>query len=157
MALACKPELLIADEPATAIDVVVQAQIIRLLAELRTSLGLALLIITHDLGVVAQLCDEVFVMYASEIVESGSARDIFHTPKHPYTKLLLGSVPRFAGARGVGAGISGHPPSLSNPPTGCRFHPRCPSVFGPCAENVPPSVRVKDGHTVACHLYGLHA
>ncbi len=154
MALACKPQLLIADEPATAIDVVVQAQIIRLLAELRESLGLALLIITHDLGVVAQLCDDVIVMYASEIVESASVRGIFHNPKHPYTKQLLESVPRFSGLRGVGAGISGQPPSLTNPPTGCRFHPRCPSVFSPCATEHPPASRLAEKHVVACHLYG---
>lgn len=157
MALACRPQLLIADEPATAIDVVVQAQIIRLLAELRQSLGLALLIITHDLGVVAQLCDDVIVMYASEIVESASVRGIFHNPKHPYTKQLLESVPRFAGVRGVGAGISGQPPSLSKPPSGCRFHPRCPSVFSPCAAEHPVTTRLADGHLVACHLYGPHA
>jgi peptide/nickel transport system ATP-binding protein len=154
MALACKPQLLIADEPATAIDVIVQAQIIRLLAELRESLGLALLIITHDLGVVAQLCDDVIVMYASEIVESASVRGIFHNPKHPYTKQLLESVPRFSGVRGVGAGISGQPPSLTNPPTGCRFHPRCPSVFSPCATEHPRASRLADEHMVACHLYG---
>jgi peptide/nickel transport system ATP-binding protein len=156
MALACRPQLLIADEPATAIDVVVQAQIIRLLAELREGLGLALLIITHDLGVVAQLCDDVIVMYASEIVESASVRGIFHSPKHPYTKQLLESVPRFTGRRGVGAGISGQPPSLTNPPTGCRFHPRCPSVFSPCAAEHPPTTRLAGEHLVACHLYDPH-
>ena len=157
MALTCRPQLLIADEPATAIDVVVQAQIIRLLAELRTSLGLALLIITHDLGVVAQLCDDVIVMYASEIVEAASVRGIFHNPKHPYTKQLLKSVPRFTGVRGVGAGISGQPPSLSSPPTGCRFHPRCPSMFSPCASEHPGTSTLADDHLVACHLYTPHA
>ena len=153
MALACNPQILIADEPATAIDVVVQAQIIRLLAELRTSLGLALLVITHDLGMVAQLCDEVMVMYASEIVEHASVQRIFHDPKHPYTRLLLESVPRFTSTRGLGAGISGQPPSLAHPPSGCRFHPRCPDVMQRCSSVVPASRPIQEGHVVACHLY----
>jgi peptide/nickel transport system ATP-binding protein len=153
MALACNPQILVADEPATAIDVVVQAQIIRLLAELRASLGLALLVITHDLGMVAQLCDEVMVMYASEIVEHAPVRRIFHTPKHPYTRLLLESVPRFTSARGIGAGIAGQPPSMAHPPSGCRFHPRCPDVMSMCASVEPKNRAVGEGHVVACHLY----
>lgn len=153
MALACKPQILVADEPATAIDVVVQAQVIRLLAELRASLGLALLIITHDLGMVAQLCDDVMVMYASEIVEHAPVGRIFHSPKHPYTRLLLESVPRFTSTRGLGAGISGHPPSMAHPPSGCRFHPRCPNVMSMCASVKPANRRVGEAHVVACHLY----
>ena len=155
MALACDPEIVIADEPVTAVDVVVQAQLIRLLADLRSSLGLALLVITHDLGVVAQLCNQVMVMYASEIVEHASVGDIFHSPKHPYTKLLLGSVPHFDGDRVIGAGIVGQPPSLASPPTGCRFHPRCPSVMPGCVNVAPSSRIVSDNHAVACHLYDL--
>jgi peptide/nickel transport system ATP-binding protein len=153
MALACRPNLLIADEPTTAIDVVVQAQIIALLAELRSSLGLAMLVITHDLGVVAQLCDEVLVMYAAEIIERASAADIFRDPLHPYTKLLLESVPSFAKGRRIGEGIPGQPPSLSAPPTGCRFHPRCPSVMARCATQSPTTTAV-DERWVSCHLYG---
>lgn len=153
MALACRPHLLIADEPTTAIDVVVQAQIIALLAELRTSLGLAMLVITHDLGVVAQLCDEVLVMYAAEIIERASATDIFRAPLHPYTKLLLESVPSFAKGRHIGYGIPGQPPSLSAPPAGCRFHPRCPRVMTMCATQ-PPTTTAFDQRWVSCHLYG---
>jgi peptide/nickel transport system ATP-binding protein len=154
MALACQPDILIADEPATAIDVVVQAQIIRLLVELRSTLGLALLIITHDLGIIAQLCDEVLVMYAAQIIESGPVSAIFHEPKHPYTQLLLDSVPRFSRGRTIGEGIGGFPPSLVAPPGGCRFHPRCPHAMPVCSAEAPAPHRFGSSHTASCHLYG---
>jgi peptide/nickel transport system ATP-binding protein len=153
MALACGPELLIADEPTTAVDVVVQAQILRLLVDLRESLNLALLLITHDLGVVAQLCDDVLVMYAGKIVEHTSTVDLFDRPFHPYTQLLLKSVPTFVDRGEIGSGIPGQPPSLLDPPTGCRFHPRCPSVMPVCS-GLAPALSTIAGHSVACYLYG---
>jgi oligopeptide/dipeptide ABC transporter ATP-binding protein len=153
MALACNPSLVIADEPVTALDVVVQAQILQLLGELQEALDLTLLIITHDLGVVAQLCHDVLVMYAAEIVERGTAREIFHDPRHPYTALLLGSVPRFDRGRDFGHGVPGTPPSLASPPSGCRLHPRCPSVMPVCPETAPPLVRFGPTHSATCHLH----
>ena len=153
MALACRPQLVIADEPVTALDVVVQAQIIRLLGELRDDFGLTLLVISHDLGVVAQLCDHVLVMYAAEIVERGAVRDIFHRPKHPYTQLLLDSVPRIGSDRTVGQGVPGAPPSLASPPAGCRLHPRCPSVMTQCRSIPPVPHQFGPEHWASCHLY----
>jgi oligopeptide/dipeptide ABC transporter ATP-binding protein len=153
MALACKPQIVIADEPVTALDVVVQAQIMTLLRDLQQELGLALLVITHDLGVVAQLCDNVIVMYAGEIVERGSVHEIFADPKHPYTSLLLASVPRFTRDAGIGYGIPGSPPSLAHPPTGCKLHPRCPHALGKCGLIPPPAHRFSDTHVATCHLY----
>jgi peptide/nickel transport system ATP-binding protein len=153
MALACNPSLVIADEPVTALDVVVQAQILQLLGELQGALDLTLLIITHDLGVVAQLCHDVLVMYAGEIVERGTAREIFHDPKHPYTSLLLGSVPRFDHGRDFGQGVPGAPPSLASPPPGCRLHPRCPSVMPVCRSTAPPLFAFGETHSATCHLH----
>jgi peptide/nickel transport system ATP-binding protein len=154
MALACKPDLLIADEPVTALDVIVQAQIMRLLAELQESLGLALLLITHDLGVVAQLCEDVIVMYAAEAVERGTANDVFHNAKHPYSMLLLDSLPKLGVTREIGQGVPGSPPSLESPPSGCRLHPRCPYAMPICIVESPPPTHFGDHHSATCHLYG---
>ena len=155
MALVNDPKLLIADEPTTALDVTVQAQILELLARLQAERGMAIVIITHDLGIVAEIADDVAVMYAGQIVEQAPTAAIFAAPEHPYTWGLLGSIPRLERPRGEElVAISGRPPSLINPPGGCRFHPRCPyvrdahRVVEPVLEPVPGDPR----HTVACLL-----
>jgi peptide/nickel transport system ATP-binding protein len=126
MALANEPKLLIADEPTTALDVTVQAQILALLVRLQRELGMAMVLVTHDLGVVAEVADEVAVMYAGRIVERGATEQVLTAPSHPYTWGLLRSIPRLVGAAGELEPIAGRPPSLIDPPSGCRFHPRCP-------------------------------
>ena len=155
MALANEPRLLIADEPTTALDVTVQAQILALLQELQDRLGMAIILITHDLGVVAQIADEIAVMYAGRIVEHASTEQIFSSPQHPYTWGLLKSIPRLDGPRDEElVPIAGRPPSLIRPPSGCHFHPRCPYVrdrhrrVDPALEPVPGGA----GHEVACLL-----
>ncbi|MGH2893146.1 MAG: ABC transporter ATP-binding protein, partial [Solirubrobacteraceae bacterium] len=155
MALSNEPKLLIADEPTTALDVTVQAQILALLEDLQKRLGTAIIIITHDLGVVAEIADDICVMYAGRIVERGSAEDIFHSPQHPYTWGLLSSIPRLDSPRGEElVPISGRPPSLINRPSGCHFHPRCPYVRD-AHRRVDPKLTSVDGsseHVVACLL-----
>ena len=156
MALSCDPELLIADEPTTALDVTVQAQILDLISELQAEFGSAVIIITHDLGVVAELADDVLVMYAGKAVEYGSADDIFAQPEHPYTWGLLGSMPRLDREREERLiPIKGTPPSLINVPSGCAFHPRCAyadRTGGRSTDEVPPLRETADGHLSACHL-----
>ncbi len=135
MALSCNPKLLVADEPTTALDVTVQAQILDLVRKLQRTHGSAVVFITHDMGVIAEIADRVMVMYAGRVVESGSKRDLFHTPRHPYTLALLDSIPPLAGPRARRLkSISGAPPSLLDLPQGCAFGPRCKSRFEPCAE-----------------------
>ncbi len=150
MALACEPALLIADEPTTALDVTIQAQIIDLLQDLQARLGMAVLIITHDLGVIAEIADEVMVMYAGKIVESALVRDIFEDPQHPYTIGLLGSIPRIDVTRERLATIEGSVPSPNRQPRGCRFSPRCPFADARCREEPPPLRDISPGHQVAC-------
>jgi peptide/nickel transport system ATP-binding protein len=155
MALANDPDLLIADEPTTALDVTVQAQILDLILDLQTEFDSAVMLITHDLGVVAEVADDVLVMYAGRAVEHGPAAAIFSAPAHPYTWGLLGSVPRFDTPGGRLVPIPGNPPSLLNPPSGCPFHPRCRyrELTRGRAETVRPELRtVAPGHRVACHL-----
>ena len=154
MALSVRPALLIADEPVTALDVIVQARILRLLEELREALNLTILFITHDLGVVARLCDRVVVLYAARAVEEGTVEEIYDQPKHPYTRALLESVPNFARGRGKSHGIPGTPPSLVMPPAGCRFHPRCPASMEICSTETPVRSRFTTTQAAACHLYG---
>ncbi len=155
MALSNEPKLLIADEPTTALDVTVQAQILALLRDLQQRLGTAIIIITHDLGIVAEVADDICVMYAGRIVERGSTDDIFHAPQHPYTWGLLSSIPRLDNPRGEElVPISGRPPSLINRPSGCHFHPRCPYVRD-AHKRVDPKLSAVDGssdHVVACLL-----
>jgi peptide/nickel transport system ATP-binding protein len=153
MSLINNPDLLIADEPTTALDVTTQAQILQLMNELQRDFGSAIILITHDLGVVAETADEVLVMYAAKAIEAGDYGDIFYRPRHPYTWGLLSSLPRLA----LGAElkpIPGSPPSLLRPPPGCRFHLRCSYAFDRCRTEVPPLVSAPDDgdHLDACHL-----
>jgi peptide/nickel transport system ATP-binding protein len=150
MALCCEPALLIADEPTTALDVTIQAQILDLLQGLQRRLGMAVLIITHDLGVIAEVADEVLVMYAGQIVESADVADLFADPQHPYTIGLLGSIPRLDADRERLATIEGTVPSANNQPAGCRFSPRCPFADRRCHEQPPPLRDIAPGHRVAC-------
>jgi peptide/nickel transport system ATP-binding protein len=150
LALACRPSLVIADEPTTALDVVMQAQVLQLLERLREELGLALILISHDLGVLAETCDRIAVMYAGRIVETGSVDAVFAAPQHPYTKLLLDSLPVIGGDRGVGVAIPGAPPNPGEPPPGCRFRPRCPYSAERCDVD-PPLREVRPGQLAACH------
>ena len=153
MALACDPAIVIGDEPTTALDVMVQAQILRLLEQLRQELGLSLILITHDLSVIAETCDRTLVMYAGRVVEEGPVRKIFSAPRHPYTSKLLGAFPSIRADRRSLDTIPGLPPDLRDPPSGCRFHPRCPAAMAVCKEIVPPEVLFPDGVRVACHLH----
>ncbi|GAA5075773.1 peptide/nickel transport system ATP-binding protein [Thermocatellispora tengchongensis] len=156
MALSCDPELLIADEPTTALDVTVQAQILDLMRDLQREFDSALIIITHDLGVVAELSDDILVMYAGKCVEYGSADDVFYRPEHPYTWGLLGSMPRLdREPTDRLMPIKGTPPSLINVPPGCAFHPRCPysdRTAGRASTEVPELLETEGGHKVRCHM-----
>jgi oligopeptide transport system ATP-binding protein len=151
MALSCNPKLVLADEPTTALDVTIQAQVLEILARLSRELGTAVVIITHNLGVVARYADRVNVMYAGKIVESASARDVYAKPRHPYTVGLLKSVPRLDEARRAKLEvIEGSPPDLINMPAGCPFYPRCTFRVDRCAEEMPPLMQVDDKHLAAC-------
>ena len=150
IAISCQPSLLIADEPTTSLDVTIQAQYLRLLKDIQRETGLAMIFVTHDLGIVAKLCDRVAVMYAGRIVETGRTRDIFDRPRHPYTIGLLNCLPTLRRGREPLAAIEGQPPDLANLPAGCRFAARCPLVEPACLEAVPPLEAVEDGHEVAC-------
>jgi oligopeptide/dipeptide ABC transporter ATP-binding protein len=151
MALACKPKVLLADEPTTALDVMVQAQILELLVGLTNDLGLTLILVTHDLAVVAQTCHRAAVMYAGRIVETGPTDTLYHDPRHPYTRLLFAATPDLYG-EGEVASIPGAPPRLDRELAGCPFSPRCDRVFEPCATITPRLVSVGDGREAACHL-----
>lgn len=149
MALVCKPDLLIADEPTTALDVTIQAQILELLKDLQEKFGMAIIIITHDLGVVAQICDEVDVMYAGRIVERGTADEIFYHPQHEYTKGLINSVPTLDDDREL-VPVKGNPVNLLNLPNGCAFSPRCDRCMKICIEKYPPQILSGKDHLVSC-------
>lgn len=152
MALALSPELLIADEPTTALDVVVQAQIMNLLKDLKSKLKMSLILITHDLSIIAEVADKVAIMYAGKIVEWGTSEQIFLTPKHPYTAGLVASIPKLRGDKSL-YWIPGQPPDLINPPPGCRFYPRCAKRMEICKTEEPPMTEVESDHYVACWLY----
>lgn len=155
MALSCHPRLLIADEPTTALDVTIQAQVLDLMKALQRELGMALIVITHDLAVISELCDSVMIMYLGTDVESAPAQELFRNPKHPYTIGLLSSVPKLgAGKTQIIEPIQGTVPTPSERSSGCPFHPRCPqAIQGTCDVHFPRQVEVGAGHTVRCHLY----
>lgn len=150
MALACEPDILIADEPTTALDVTIQAQILELMQSLQKKLGMAIIMVTHDLGVIADMCDEIIVMYGGRVCERGTAEDIFYRPSHEYTKGLLKSIPSVdkMGERLVP--ISGTPINLLNMPKGCAFCPRCENAMKICIEEIPPEMQMPDGHFASC-------
>jgi peptide/nickel transport system ATP-binding protein len=153
MALSGDPTLLIADEPTTALDVSIQAQILRLIQNLVSELGLSVLLITHNLGVVATMCTRVAVMYAGVVVETGSVRDVFKRQKHPYTTGLLQAVPVAGQEKGALREIQGSIANFLDPPPGCRFHPRCEHAMGRCSQEIPLPCEVEPGHEVSCFLY----
>jgi len=152
MALACNPSMVIADEPSTALDVIVAAQVLRLMRELKTKLKLGMLLITHDLSIIAELCEKSAIMYAGKIVEYGDIVAVFKESLHPYTQGLIGAFPDITSERREMNSISGTPPDLLKPPKGCRFHPRCKYAMDICRKEEPLSKEVKKGHFVACHL-----
>jgi oligopeptide/dipeptide ABC transporter ATP-binding protein len=152
IAISCEPRILIADEPTTSLDLTIQAQYLKLLRDLQRSHNLALIFITHNLGIVAKMCDQVAVMYAGRLVESGPVKQIYNTPAHPYTRALLESIPRVGDNRKRLTAIDGQPPDPSAPPPGCAFHPRCPSVMDRCRTEAPPEFRVADSQTNRCWL-----
>ena len=152
MALACEPDILIADEPTTALDVTIQAQILELMQSLQKELGMAIIMITHDLGVVAQMCDEVIVMYAGSICEQGTADEIFYNPKHEYTKGLIRSIPTVDNDGEKLQPISGTPIDLLNMPAGCPFAPRCENAMKICLHQRCPRMQINDDHQAACWL-----
>jgi len=152
LALACSPSLLFADEPTTALDVMIQAQVLELLKGIQEKLGLAIVLVTHDLGVVAEVCDSVAVMYGGKVAESGSIDSIYNTPQHPYTERLLQSFPDLNRPAGDLASIPGTPPRVTDLPPGCRFEPRCYKRIEICATTAPPMLETSPGHRAACHL-----
>ena len=154
MAVACQPSVLIADEPTTALDATIQAQYLRLLDELREQTSVAIILITHDFGVIAESCDRVAVMYAGRIVEQGPVSELFDDPRHPYTQALLAARPRRGQKAERLPSIKGQPPSLIELPAGCAFAPRCPHAVTRCDEQYPPSFEVGDNHVAACWLAG---
>jgi oligopeptide/dipeptide ABC transporter ATP-binding protein len=157
MALACAPKLLIADEPTTALDVTIQAQMIALLKSIQDETGIGIILITHDLSIVARLCSRIAVMYAGRIVETGPVRAIYRNPQHPYTRALLEAIPHLGQKRRRLAAIPGQPPSLIDPPDGCRFAPRCAHRMPVCEQSYPPVSRVAPDHEAACWLVAEQA
>jgi len=156
MSLACNPDLIIADEPTTALDVIVRAQVLKVMRELQHKLNLSLIIISHDLSMLAETCNRIAIMYAGTIVECGDVVAIFKEPLHPYTKKLLGAFPSVIGEKKELSAIHGFPPDLLNPPTGCRFHPRCSYATDVCRTEDPKMVEADSSeHRVACHLVGV--
>jgi oligopeptide/dipeptide ABC transporter ATP-binding protein len=153
LALALQAKLVIADEPTTSLDVIVEAKFLDLLKELQKEFGLTILLITHNIGVVAEVSDRVAVMYAAKMAEIGTAQEVFANPKHPYTQGLLKSVPNIKLDSGDLYKMGGQPPSLLHPPSGCRFHPRCPSVLDICSKKEPAFEPVADDHFASCWLY----
>lgn len=154
MSVACNPDLLIADEPGTALDVIVQAQVLRMMRELKSRLNLGMILITHDLSIIAETCENCAIMYAGKIVENGDIVSIFKKPLHPYTQGLIQAFPSIKTAKMEITSIPGFPPDLLRPPSGCRFHPRCSYAMSACKKEEPKPIEVAPGHYVECHLVG---
>jgi oligopeptide/dipeptide ABC transporter ATP-binding protein len=152
MALSCQPKLLIADEPTTALDVTIQAQFLQLLKSIQREFDLSLIVVTHDLGIVAKVCDRVVVMYAGKIVENAPIREIFNAPKHPYTIALMNSLPKMDQNLKRLPSIEGQPPDLGDLPPGCGFAPRCPQVMEICKQEYPSESVLDQGHAMSCWL-----
>jgi peptide/nickel transport system ATP-binding protein len=152
MALVNNPDIVIADEPVTALDVIVQSQVLKATKELQRKFNLSMIMITHDLSVIAEVCETVAIMYAGKLVEYGDLRTLFKEPFHPYTQALIEAFPSITGEIKELFDIGGTPPDLRNPPSGCRFHPRCPKAMPICSKEVPINTPIKQGF-VACHLY----
>jgi peptide/nickel transport system ATP-binding protein len=152
MALALDPDLIIADEPTTALDVVTQVQVLKLLRGLQQKLDVSVILISHDLSILGQACDRVIIMYAGKIVEIGKVEVLFKNPLHPYTQALLDSFPDIKAERKPLTGLQGSPPDLLDPPSGCRLHPRCPEAQNICKETEPQIIEVSPNHSVACHM-----
>ncbi len=156
-AISCKPKLLIADEPTTALDVTIQAQILELLKELQRETGMSIVLITHDLGVIAEICSHVIVMYGGKIMEKGTVRDVFYRPQHPYTQGLHKSIPKTSNEKTRLVPIEGSPPDLLNPPKGCPFSPRCPHTMEVCLTESAPEFSISDTHSSCCWLHNKNA
>ncbi len=154
MALSCDPKIIIADEPTTALDVISQDQILKELKKIQADLGMSIIYISHDIAVIAEVTDKIGVMYAGKLVELGPTEEVFANPKHPYAFLLLSATPSVTGPRRILTPLVGEPPDLLNPPTGCRFHPRCPFVTEQCVTDEPPMLETNAGHQVACWNWG---
>ena len=157
MALACEPDLLLADEPTTALDVTIQAQVLEMIADLQKKRATTMILITHDLGVVAETCDKVAIVYAGYVVESGSKYDIFVNPSHPYTKGLFGSIPNLESQTKRLSPIPGLPPDPTDLPKGCPFAPRCPDATDKCRESNPVDTEISEGHFIRCHKFDKEA
>jgi peptide/nickel transport system ATP-binding protein len=153
MALSCNPELLIADEPTTALDVTIQAQVLDLMKSLRKEFGTSMILITHDLGVVAEVCDHVAIMYAGSVVEYGDVQNLYNNPQHPYTRGLFGSIPSLDDELDRLNPIKGLMPDPTDLPPGCRFHPRCPMAKDICSQQTPEITTIQDGHRVNCFIH----
>jgi peptide/nickel transport system ATP-binding protein len=156
MALACNPEIVIADEPTTALDVIVQAQVLKVIKTLQRDLGLSMILISHDLSVVAETCERTIIMYAGNVVENTATLEIFRHPLHPYSVGLIGAFPKLTGERKRLESITGNPPNLLDPPPGCRFNPRCPHAKEVCTRLTPPLMETHESHWVACHMVNGH-
>ena len=152
MALACAPQLLLADEPTTALDVTIQAQVLEMIADLKEKYGTSMILITHDLGVVARVCEDVAVVYAGEIIENGTLEDVFDHPTHPYTIGLFGALPKLTGNETRLSPVEGLPPDPTKLPEGCKFSPRCPHATEACRSGDVPAYEMSPGHFVRCHL-----
>jgi len=154
MSLACNPDLIIADEPTTALDVIIADQVLKVMKELQDKLNLSMIVISHDLSMIAEVCDKIAIMYAGKIAEEGDIVSIYKEPLHPYTQKLISAFPSVVGEKRELSSIHGFPPDLLNPPSGCRFHPRCQYAMPICKKEEPPSIKAGKDHYVACYLVG---
>lgn len=155
MALALEPKIVIGDEPTTALDVMIQAQIFDLIERLKKELNMSMILITHDLSIIMETCQHTAVMYGGKILETGNTHEICESPMNPYTKLLLSSFPDLSKERHMPSSIPGYPPDLTSPPTGCRFHPRCPIANDRCVKEEPKPCFISDTHSYSCHKGGV--